>query len=189
MDAAMMTAAATPSRVRIYGLIARFDGPGPLLHATERTHEAGYRRIDAYSPFPVHGIDEALGLGRSSLPWVVLFMTLTGAFAAWSMQSYLSAVWYPMIIDAKPYNSTEAFVPIIFETTILFGAFGAVFGMLAFNGLPRLYHPTFQCPTFSRAMDDGFFLVIEARDRKFDLAATSSFLTSLGGTDVEVLED
>src|SRR5262249_21561253 len=135
------------------------------------------------------GIDEALGLGRSKLPWVVLVMTLTGAGLAWLMTSYLSAVWYPLIIGGKPYNSTEAFVPIIFETTILIGAFGSVFGMLACNKLPELYHPAFRSAPFGRAMNDGFFLTIEAADPRFDLGQTPAFLVALGGADVEVLED
>jgi hypothetical protein len=181
----MSTATVAPAT---FGVIARFDGPATLLTAAHRVHEAGYRRVDAYSPFPVHGIDEALGLGRSKLPWVVLVMTLSGALLAWWMEAYLSAVWYPIIIGGKPYNSTEAFVPIIFETTILFGAFGAVFGMLALNRLPRLYHPAFRSPAFSRVMNDGFFLTIEAADPRFDLGQSPALLASLGGTDVEMLE-
>lgn len=173
---------------RLYGAIARFDGPGALLEAAAAARRAGYRRTDAYSPFPVHGIDEAMGMKRSKLPVLVLCTALMGGSGAWLLMAYLSAVEYPLIIGGKPYNSTEAFIPIIFESTILLGAFGAVFGMLGLNGLPKLFHPTALSPSFHRATDDGFFLTIEARDKRFDPVDTLEFLRGLGGTDVELLD-
>ncbi len=173
---------------RLFGAIGRFDGPGSLLAAAAAARRTGYRRIDAYSPFPIHGIDQAMGMKRSQLPVLVLFSALLGGFGSWLMMAYLSAVEYPLIIGGKPFNSTEAFIPIMFESTILLGAFGAVFGMLGLNGLPRLFHPTALSPNFHRATDDGFFLTIEARDQRFDPVDTLEFLRGLGGVEVELLD-
>ena len=136
--------------------------------AAGRLREAGYRRFDTYSPFPIHGMDKAMGLGRSKVPLFTLAGGLFGLAFAQSLQWYQSVVGYPLITGGKPLNSTEAFVPITFETTILYAAFGAIAGMLLLNGLPRLYHPVFRGRTFARATDDGFFLTVEADDPKFD---------------------
>ena len=125
---------------------------------------------------------------RSKLGIVVFFSCLTGGLSAWLLEWYLSVVEYPLIVAGKPLNSTEAFIPIIFETTILFGAFGAVFGMLAFNRLPRLHHPTFDIASFARVTGDGFFLTVDARDPKFQASETLDFLRSLGGMDEAILE-
>jgi Ni/Fe-hydrogenase subunit HybB-like protein len=174
--------------VALHGALARFDGPGPLLEAVKRLREAGYRRLDTFSPFPVHGMGSALGLRPS---WVSAF-TLAGglvgvAFAQW-VQWYQSAVAYPLIVDAKPYNSAEAFLPISYETMILYASFASVIGMLILTGLPRLYHPVFRGRTFEHATADGFFVAVEARDQEFDPQRTTALLASLGGTDIELLE-
>lgn len=178
------SAASTP-----WGVLARFDGPDRLVEAVERLRGEGFERLEAFTPYPVHGLDEALGLKRSKLPIVVFFSCLAGGLAAWLLEWYLSVIEYPLIVAGKPLNSTEAFVPIIFETTILFGAFGAVFGMLAFNRLPRLHHPAFDVEAFARVTGDGFFLAVDAADPKFQTDATLALLRSLGGLDAAILEN
>jgi len=183
------TPALGPDRVGpLYGALARFAGPVELLDAVRRLHALGYRRLDAYSPFPIHGMDQALGLKRSKVPVLVLAGGVFGAAFAQTLQWYQSAVAYPLITAGKPLNSAEAFVPITFETTILYAAFGAVFGMLVLNGLPRLYHPVFRGKSFARASNDGFFLSVEARDPVFDRREIIALLEALGGTDAELIE-
>jgi hypothetical protein len=173
--------------VPLYGVLAQFAGPTELLGAVRRLYDLGYRRLDAYSPFPIHGMDKALGLGRSRVPALVLAGGVFGLVFAQTLQWYQSAVAYPLITAGKPLNSAEAFVPITFETTILYAAFGAVFGMLALSGLPRLYHPVFRGKSFARASNDGFFLSVEAKDPLFDRRQTVILLEALGGTDVELI--
>jgi Ni/Fe-hydrogenase subunit HybB-like protein len=171
----------------IFGALALFDGPAALLSAATRLRAAGYRYLDAYSPFPVHGLGRALGLKRSKVPLFTLAGGIFGlCFAQW-IQWYQSAHAYPLIVGGKPLNSPEAFVPITFETMILYAAFGAVAGMILLSGLPHLYHPVFRGQSFSRASNDGFFLVVEARDPRFDARQTTSLLADVGGTEVEVL--
>jgi Ni/Fe-hydrogenase subunit HybB-like protein len=172
----------------VFGALARFRGPAELLAAVERLHAAGYRRFDAYSPFPVHGLDRALGLGRSKVPLFALAGGLFGlAFAQW-IQWYQSAVAYPLVVGGKPLNSVAAFVPITFETLVLYASFGAIGGMLFLNGLPRLYHPVFRGRSFARATNDGFFVTVEARDPRFEPRDTAALLAALGGADIELLE-
>jgi ActD protein len=172
----------------IFGVVASFEGPAELVEAVRRLHADGFRRIDAHSPFPIHGMDEALGLGRSKVPLLVLAGGLLGAvFAQW-LQWYLSVEGYALNTGGKPLNSPEAFVPITFETTILFASFAAVIGMLLLNGLPRLYHPVFRSKSFEKVSTDGFLLTVEARDPKFDRHNTPALLQALGGTEVELLD-
>lgn len=171
-----------------YGAIARFDGPAELIDAARKARAAGYRRLDAHSPFPIHGIDEAMGLARSPLPWLVLVGGATGLATGFLLQWYPSVVEYPLIVGGKPFNSIEAWVPIAFELTILFAAFAAVFGMLLLNGLPRLHHPAFDATDFARATDDGFFLAIEAGDPSFSDASVIAFLGAIGGKNAQILE-
>ena len=171
----------------LFGAMARFRGPGALVAAVERLRAAGYRRIDTYSPYPVHGIDAALGLGRSKVPLFSLAGGIFGLSFAQCIQWYQSTIGYPLITGGKPINSTEAFVPIDFETMILYAAFGSVGAMLLLNGLPRLYHPVFRGRSFAKVTDDGFFLTIEARDPKFDPRDTPARLASAGGTEIELL--
>jgi Ni/Fe-hydrogenase subunit HybB-like protein len=171
-----------------FGVLARFQGPAELMAAAGRLRAAGYRRFDTHSPFPIHGMDRNLGLSRSKVPLFTLAGGLAGlAFAEW-IQWYQSAVAYPLVVGGKPLNSVEAFVPISFETTILYAAFGAVGGMLVLNRLPRLYHPLFVGRSFARATDDGFFVSVEARDPRFDLRGTPALLAAAGGTEIELLD-
>lgn len=169
----------------LYGMVAEFDSPGALLHAAEATRNAGYKRVDACSPFPIHGIDKALKIPGSKVPWLVLGGAFTGGIGALALQWWTSAIDYPIKIAGKPYLSLPAFVPVIFELTVLLSAFAAVFGMLALNGLPRLYHPAFNHSRFHKVTDDGFFLIIESEDPMFSRSTTRDFMAGLGGTHIE----
>jgi hypothetical protein len=164
---------------RIYGLMAEFDNPEDLLAAAQRAYEAGYRRMDAYSPFPVEGLAEALGMRQTRLPLVVLGGGIIGAAAGYFMQYYASVIAYPMNVGGRPLHSWPAFIPITFELSILVAAFAAVLGMFALNGLPMPYHPVFNVPSFELATRTHFFLAIEATDPLFDLERTRAFLESL----------
>jgi len=167
-----------------YGVIAEFTDPQELLDAANKAREAGYTELDAYSPFPIHGLSEAIGFHHSRLSAVVLGGGIIGGLAGFFMCWYANVIWYPLNIGGKPYNSWPAWIPITFECTILFAAFAAVFGMLALNGLPMPYHPVFNVPRFDQASRDKFFLVIQARDPKFDIDAVWKFLESLGPREV-----
>jgi hypothetical protein len=163
----------------LYGMMAEFEQPEQILHAAQSAYDAGYRRMDAYSPMPVHGLSEAIGFHKSRLPLIVLIGGIVGCFTGFGFQYWVSVINYPVIIAGKPMNSWPAFIPVTFECTILFAALSAVFGMLALNGLPQPYHPVFNVDRFERATRDRFFLCIEARDPKFDRVATRAFLESL----------
>jgi hypothetical protein len=167
-----------------YGVIAEFTDPQTLLAAANAAREAGYTELDAYSPFPIHGLSEAIGFHHSRLSAIVLAGGVLGGLAGFFMCWYANVVWYPLNIGGKPYNSWPAWIPITFECTILFAAFAAVLGMLALNGLPMPYHPVFNVPRFDQASRDKFFLVIQARDPKFDEDAVWKFLQSLGPREV-----
>jgi hypothetical protein len=163
----------------IYGMMAEFDTPVALVEAAKRTYQAGYKKIDAYTPFPVEGLAEEIGFHRDEVPLVVLIGGIVGGLTGYLMQYWMSAVAYPLNIGGKPYHSWPAFIVITFEMTILFAGISAVFGMLALNGLPMPYHPVFNVPRFTRASRDRFFLVVFSSDVKYDPAATRQFLESL----------
>jgi hypothetical protein len=163
----------------IYGMMAEFDTPVALVEAAKRTYQAGYKRIDAYTPFPIEGLAEEIGFHRDEVPLVVLIGGIVGGLTGYLMQYWMSAVAYPLNIGGKPYHSWPAFIVITFEMTILFAGISAVFGMLALNGLPMPYHPVFNVPRFTRASRDRFFLVVFSSDVKYDPAATRQFLESL----------
>ena len=150
--------------------------------------DAGYKNWDCITPFPVHGLDKAMGLRRSRLPWIVLVMALAGAALGFGLQWWVHASAYPLVISGKPFFSWPAMVPIIFEVAVLFGALGAVFGMLGLNRLPMHHHPLFKSRVFERVTDDAFFISIESWDPRFDPSATGKLLESLGARSVELLE-
>jgi Protein of unknown function (DUF3341) len=163
----------------IYGLMAEFDTPEQVLAAAMRTRQAGYRKIDAYSPIPVEGLAEAIGFDWTSLPIVVFIGGLLGGMTGFGMCYYANVISFPLNIGGKPLNSWPAWIPITFELTILGGALAATFGMLAMNGFPTPYHPVFNVTEFSRASTDRFFLCIKALDKQFNPAETKTFLESL----------
>jgi hypothetical protein len=171
-----------------YGVLAQFATSGDLYHACERVRDAGFTRWDAHAPFPVHGLDGAMGLRRSRLPWIVLGMGLTGAAAGFILQWWVHSDAYPLVISGKPFFSWPAFIPITFEVAILFAALGAVFGMFGLNRLPMHHHPLFRSTVFERVTDDAFFISIESWDPRFDPSATATLLESLGARRVELLE-
>jgi Ni/Fe-hydrogenase subunit HybB-like protein len=172
----------------VFGLLSRFAGPGELLEAVRRLRQAGYRALDTYSPFPIHGMERALRLSRSRVAAFVFGGGAFGLLFAHAVQVYESTISYALVVDGKPYNSPEAFVPIDFETMVLYAAIGAVLGMLFLNGLPRFYHPVFRGTSFARATDDGFFLSVESRDPMFHKSATPELLSELGGTEIQFLK-
>jgi hypothetical protein len=166
-------------RPPIYGLLAEFDTPDALVAATRQAHAKGFRRMDAYSPFPIEELSEALGLRKTKLPLLVLIGGILGGATGFLMQWYSSVVAYPMNVGGRPLNSWPAFLVVTFELTILGAALFAVLGMLALNGLPMPYHPVFNVPGFALATRDRFFLCVEATDPLFDRAGTAEFLRGL----------
>lgn len=169
---------------RTWGVLAEFENPATLMHAAEAAREAGYRKFETWSPFPIHGMDKAMGLGGSKVGWLALGGALTGMSAALLLQWWTSAVAYPMAIGGKPYFTWEWATPVTFELTVLLSAFGAVFGMFALNRLPRPYHPLDRIRRFRKVTDDAFFLTIEATDPKFDPAEARTFLERVGGRNI-----
>jgi hypothetical protein len=161
-----------------YSLMAEFDTPEKLLEATRAAYSQGYRMMEAYSPFPVEGLAEALAFHRNRVPRLVFLGGLIGGLAGYFMQWYSSVVDYPLNIGGRPLHSWPSFIPVTFEMTVLGAALAAVLGMLALNGLPRPYHPVFNVPEFVLASDDRFFLSIQTRDPLFDSEATLRFLQS-----------
>ena len=172
---------------RLLGYLIEFDDGHQLLHACEQVRDAGFTRWDAHTPFPVHGLNDAMGLRPSKLPWLVLGGGLTGLTLGLLMQWWMNAVDYPYLISGKPFFSLPANIPVIFELTILLSAFAAFFGMLLINGLPRFHHPVFNSPRFHKVTDDRFFISVEAGDPQFDRVRTRELLSSLGGIGIEEL--
>ena len=168
-------------RHRLYGLMAEFHAPADVVAAARAAREAGYRRLDAYSPYPIEALAEALHFHHSRLPLLVLLGGAAGLVAGYGLQYWASVIEYPMNIGGRPFHSWPAFVVPSFETTILFAALTAVLGMLALNGLPEPYHPVFNVPSFALATRDRFFLCIEATDPRFDETHTRAFLEGLAG--------
>ena len=172
-----------------WGLLAEFENEGALLEAARRVRDEGYTRWDCYSPYPVHGLDRAMGLRDSRLPWAVLAAGATGLASAILMQWWMNAVDYPFVIGGKPLFSLPAQIPIGFELTVLFAGITCVLALLAFNKLPQLFHPAFGSARFRRVTNDRFFITIESRDPKFDAQRTSDLLMGSGAVHVERLED
>jgi hypothetical protein len=192
------SASAAP-RPKIHGVLAEFHDPASLLHAAEKVREAGYRWWDCHTPFPVHGLDKAMGIQRTILPLLVFGAGLTGTTVGFILQAFTNAsslsiwalVWvtgYPFLISGKPLISLPAFIPVMFELTILLAATSCVGLMLLLNGLPWLSHPLLANKRFLRATDDRFFIVIQSRDPRFFRSRTEEFLKSLGAKAVEAVE-
>ena len=185
---------------RLYGLLAEFDSPAAIMHAAERTRDAGYKFWDTCTPFPVHGLDKAMGIKPTILP-VLVFMcgltgTITGILLQWFTNGTSFDFWalvpvrgYDFLISGKPFSSVPAWIPVIFELTVLLSGVGCVILMLLLNGLPQLYHPLFKSKRFARVTNDRFFLVIEARDPGFFRDKTQAFLESLEPLSIEQVED
>lgn len=175
-------------RPPIYGLLAEFENEHELLAAAGRAQAEGYRAMDAYSPFPIEGLHDAIGFHHTRLPYVVLTGGILGAVTGFGMQLYASAISYPLNVGGRPFNSWPAFIPITFELTVLGAALFAVFGLLALNGLPTPYHPLFNVPRFELASRTRFFLCIKSKDAAFDIAATRRFLEQLGPFEISEVE-
>ncbi|MEM7227756.1 MAG: DUF3341 domain-containing protein [Planctomycetota bacterium] len=184
----------------LFGIMAEFDSPAAIMDAAHKVHAAGYKWWDTHTPFPVHGLDKAMGIKPTILPMLVFFLGLNGFLMGWALQLFTNSfsfeLWalvpvqgYDFVVSGKPDISGPAFIPVIFELTILFSAVGCVFLMLLMNRLPQWYHPVFKSERFARATDDRFFVVIESRDPQFQKDRTESFLRSLNPMSVESLED
>lgn len=171
-----------------WGVLAEYDSAYALYHAAEQVRDAGYKDWDTHSPYAIHGMDVAMGIPASKLPWITLVAGLMGLSGGWALQWWVSTIEYPMLISAKPFHSLPAFVPLMFEFTVLFAGIATVFGMLFLNGLPMLYHPLFTSERFKRVTDDKFFISIEAKDKKFDSEKTADLLRTTGAAHVEVIE-
>jgi hypothetical protein len=172
----------------IYGLMAEFDEPEPLLEAARRAHSAGYRQMDAYSPMPVEGLAEAIGFRGRAVQVLVFVAGVLGATGGFMLCWWITVVAYPHNVAGRPLNSWPAYVPITFESMVLVACLTAVIGMLALNGLPQPYHPVFNVARFEHASRDKFFLCIEASDPKFDILATREFMEQLGAQEVMEVE-
>ena len=172
-----------------YGIIAEFANPHDLLKAASSVQKEGYKQFDAHSPFPVHGMDEAMNLKDSTLGWIVALGALVGFVGALFLQIWTMTTAYPFVISGKPFNSLEAFVPVTFELTVLFSAFAATFGMIALNKLPQWYHPLFKASRFPLASSHSFFISIQATDTLYDTSKTSRFLKQLGSTHIEEVHE
>ncbi len=168
----------------IYGLLAEFDTTTEIVHAAEQVRDAGFTKTDAFSPFPIHEMDKALGIKRTILPYLVFIGGITGLLSGLALTAGTHGFIYPIIVGGRPFISLPAFIPPMFELTILLSAFTAVFGMLLLNGLPQPYHPVFNVPRFNLASREKFFLLIQADDPKFNYEETKSFMESLNPQEV-----
>lgn len=179
----------TESGQRLYGMMAEFATPADLYHAAEKVRDAGYEKWDTYSPFPIHGMEEAMGVRRTILPVLVFCGGMTGAGLGYLMQWWISAVDYQMMTQGKPFHTWQAFVPITFELGVLLSAFTTLIGMLALNGLPRWNHPLLKKERFLASSDDKFFIAIEVEDKNFDPERTRRLLEGAGATSIELVEE
>ena len=179
------------TRKRVYGYLAEFKSASALYKAAEKVRDAGFKKWDCYSPYPIHGLDGAMGLKRSILPWFVFCGGMTGTATAFTLAYATQVVIYPTVVQGKPANifTIPAYFPIMFELTVLFSGFTVLFGLLALMKLPRLNHPLFASKQFHRATDDGFFIAIEARDPGFCTSGTHDLLATIGGANIELVEE
>ncbi len=176
-----------PAEPRLTGVVARFDTPEAVLKAAEAVRDAGFTRWDVHTPFPIHGLDDAMAIRPTILPWIVTAMACTGFTVALGLQYCANAWFYPFIISGKPTFAIEPCLPVCFEVTVLLSAFGAFFGMLGLNGLPKPSNELLRSAGFERATNDRFFIAIDATDRKFDPSRSRAFLSELGGDNVQSL--
>jgi hypothetical protein len=176
-------------RSQLFGVMGEFSTPEDLLAATKKAREAGYKHVEAYTPFPVEGLSEAVGFKWTAVPLLTLMGGVGGGLTGFGLQYWVAAITYPINIGGRPLNSWPAFIPVTFELTVLGASIFAVFGMLALNKLPQPYHPVFNVERFAQASTDKFFLCIEGRDPKFDLVETSRFLQSLHAQHVNEVKD
>jgi hypothetical protein len=173
---------------RLFGALGEFENPAALYQACEKVRDAGYQDWDSHSPFPIHGIEKAMGISWSKVPWFALVFGLSGAGLGFLLQAWVASVASPLVISAKPLISWPAFIPITFELGVISCAVGTLLGMALINRLPMLYHSLFRSEAFERCSDDAFFISIEAKDSKFDPEQTQQFLRDLGATHVELVE-
>jgi len=174
-----------PSPETVHSLVGYFDTPGELVRACEELRDAGYRKFDAHSPFPVHGIERAMGLRSSRVPWVSLAGGIFGGLSGLALQIWTMGIDYPQNISGKPLVAFQAYVPVTFELTILFAAFGTFFATWGLSGLPEFFHPVMQHPTFGRVTDDKFFISVEAVDPRFELEKTRALLQTTGAKEIQ----
>jgi hypothetical protein len=179
----------TEQGATLYGVIAEFPTPADLVHGAEAVRDAGYSKWDVYSPFPVHGMDDAMGLKPTKLSLLTGLVGLTGAFLGFLLQYFVTAIAYPIVVQGKPFWGWEPWTPVTFEIGVLSTAFCAIFGMLFFNRLPMWHHPLFKNERFLRTSDDRFIICIETADPKFDPVAARAMLEKAGGAHVQFVEE
>lgn len=184
-----MSAETTTSKQRVWGVLASFENAQDIYHACENIHQAGYRKFDSFTPFPVHGLEKVSGLPRSKVPIFTFIGGITGFILGNLIVWYMGSFDYPLIVGGKPYFSPVFPFPISYEMTILLAAFGTLGGMFLTNLLPQYYHPVFNHPEFNGATDDRFFVAIERKDPKFDMNETYALLESLGATTVDYIPE
>jgi hypothetical protein len=184
-----MSDLATETKKRPVLYLAEFDTPDGIIHAAEKVRDAGYEKWDVHTPYPLHGMDKAMGLGDSALGWIVLVCGLTGLAAAITMIQWMNGYDYPLIIGGKPPDAIPSMVPIMFELTVLLSSFGAVFGMFALNEMPKHHHPVFYSDRFEAFSNNKFFVSIEVEDKKFDEQKTKELLESANPTYLELVEE
>ncbi|MEX0646667.1 MAG: DUF3341 domain-containing protein [Balneolaceae bacterium] len=174
---------------QLYGVLAEFRNPKELVDAAKLVNNSGYKKFDTFSPFPIHGIDKVMSLPKSKLGWIVIAHGLVGLIGAFSMIYFMMTQDYPLIISGKTLYNFPAWVPVVFELTVLLSAFGAVFGMFFLNGLPRLNHPLFSSDNFKKATDDGFFVCIESDDPQFEPEKVLDLFKKSGAVHIEKIYD
>ena len=191
LDAGQLVTEDVPAEqaLTVQGVLAEFEKVDDVIAAAKAVHGAGYRYFDVHSPFPIHGLDIDMGVKPTILPWIVFVAGVTGAAAGLGLTVWTMSIDYPFLISGKPMNSIPAWIPVVFECTILLAAFGATFGMLVLNKLPMLYNPLLNVERFRRATDDRFFVVVDARDDRFNEAKTTQMLEELGASAVETVKD
>jgi len=171
----------------IFGIMAEFKTPHDIYEASAKLRDAGFKKWDTFTPFPVHGLEKQMGIGRSHVPWIVLLGGITGFFTGVAFTWYMNGFDYPLVVGGKPYWSIIFPFPVLYECTILFSAFGAFFGQFLLNGLPRHYHPVFNSEQFERSSDNAFVVVIEAADPLYDESKTRALLEQVGAYNIHLV--